>query len=70
MPVGTLAWLHPTDGFGFITPDREGPPIYVHALRYGDHLPAPCHGQRVKYDVTVIRKVQKAFNVLPLMEPG
>jgi CspA family cold shock protein len=70
MLVGTIAWLHPTDGFGFIAPDREGPSIYVHALRYGDDLPAPYQGQRVKYELAASRKMQKAVNVLSLVELG
>ncbi|MFB6889528.1 cold-shock protein [Kitasatospora sp. NPDC056327] len=56
MATGTVQSYHANHGYGLITPDDDGPPLYV----YYDSILAPdggdrtlAEGQRVEYDATV-----------------
>ncbi|MFE2108253.1 cold-shock protein [Kitasatospora sp. NPDC059463] len=55
MATGTVQSYHANHGYGLITPDDDGPPLYVY---YDSILPAGggdrvlTEGQRVEYDPT------------------
>ena len=52
MVTGTVIWLHPTGGFGFIKPDVSDSNLYVHTMRFvGDSVTAPRPGQRVTFEL-------------------
>jgi CspA family cold shock protein len=50
--AGTVKWLHPTKGFGFIKPDVGESDVYVHAeLFRACGLAVPLVGQRICFEV-------------------
>jgi CspA family cold shock protein len=52
MERGTVVWLHPTRGFGFIKPDFGEVDLYVHVQIFRQcGLTVPLQGQRVIFEV-------------------
>ena len=69
MPNGTVKWVNPTKGYGFIQPDNGGADIFVHISaveRAG--LSSLYEGQRVSFDEERDPKKGKtsAVNLKPL----
>jgi len=69
MPNGTVKWVNPTKGYGFIQPDNGGADIFVHISaveRAG--LSSLYEGQRMSFDEERDPKKGKtsAVNLKPL----
>lgn len=50
---GTVSWYDADKGFGFITPESDGPDVFVHVRALADGLPDLYEGDRVTFDVVV-----------------
>jgi len=68
MASGTVKWFNAEKGHGFITPDDDGPDVFVH---YSAIKADPARSrsleenQRVNFDVTYGGKGPQAQNVTP-----
>ncbi|GAA5028399.1 cold shock domain-containing protein [Terrabacter aeriphilus] len=60
---GTVSWYDVDKGFGFITPESDGPDVFVHVRALADGLPELIEGDRVTYDVVVSEKGPQARDV-------
>ena len=64
MATGTLVWLHPTRGFGFIKPDAGEHDFYVHAAIFREcGVTMPLPGQRVIFEVGEHKGRRAAINL-------
>ncbi|GAA2744471.1 cold shock domain-containing protein [Terrabacter aerolatus] len=63
--LGTVSWYEPAKGYGFITPDGDGPEIFVHSSSIvgGGVL---SEGQRVAFFVAEGEKGPQADHLIPL----
>ncbi|MER7070534.1 cold shock domain-containing protein [Terrabacter sp. NPDC000476] len=60
---GTVSWYDVDKGFGFITPESDGPDVFVHVRALADGLPELFEGDRVTFDVVVGEKGPQARDV-------
>ncbi len=67
MSTGTVKWFNAEKGFGFISPDENGPDVFVH------HSAIQVNGfrelrenQRVEFDVVQGSKGPQAEGVRPI----
>lgn len=60
---GTVTWYDEDKGFGFITPESDGPDVFVHVRDLADGLPELREGDRLVYDVVMSEKGAQARNV-------
>lgn len=66
MPAGTVKWFNADKGFGFITPEDDGPDLFVHFSAIQMHgYKSLEEGQRVQFEVTDGQKGPQASNVTP-----
>jgi CspA family cold shock protein len=64
MARGTVKWFSDAKGYGFITPDRNGPDVFVHYTGVADDgFRTLAEGDRVEYEVREGRKGPEAFAV-------
>jgi CspA family cold shock protein len=64
MEVGTVIWLHPTRGFGFIKPDYGDSDFYVHAQIFREcGIAVPLNGQRIRFEVGEYKGRRAAVNI-------
>ena len=64
MAIGTVKWLNPTKGFGFIQPEGSSKDVFVHISaveRSG--MGSLNEGQRVSFDIVTERGKQSAGNL-------
>ena len=64
MPTGTVKWLNPTKGYGFIQPQGGGKDVFVHISaveRAG--LSTLNEGQTVTYEIVANRGRESAENI-------
>ncbi len=60
---GTVSWYDGDKGFGFITPESDGPDVFVHVRELADGLPELVEGDRVTYTVVMSDKGPQARDV-------
>ncbi|MBB2985915.1 cold-shock protein [Terracoccus luteus] len=60
---GTVSWYDFDKGFGFITPESDGPDVFVHARSLADGLSELREGDRVMFDVVESEKGPQARDV-------
>ena len=67
MTTGTVKWFNADKGFGFITPDDNGPDVFAHfsAITASGYRSLE-ENQRVEFDVTQGQKGPQAENIRPL----
>jgi cold shock protein len=67
MTTGTVKWFNADKGFGFITPDDNGPDVFAHfsAITASGYRSLE-ENQRVEFDVTQGQKGLQAENIRPL----
>ena len=61
MAIGTVKWLNPTKGFGFIQPEDGGTDVFVHisaAERAG--MRTLSEGQRVSFELVADKRTGKS----------
>ena len=51
MPTGTVRFYNDTKGFGLITPDVAGPPLFAHSAQFKPGLKKLKAAQHVEFDV-------------------
>jgi cold shock protein len=52
MPTGKIKWYNAQKGYGFITPDVQGPDVFVHASSLAwAAISTLTEGQRLTYEV-------------------
>jgi len=63
MAVGTVKWFNATKGFGFIMPQDGGKDVFVHITAVqAAGLNGLNDGQKVRYDVALVRGMAAATN--------
>ncbi len=67
MAQGTVKWFNAEKGFGFISPDDNGPDVFVHysEIQAGGYRSLE-ENQKVTYTVTAGTKGPQATQVTPL----
>jgi CspA family cold shock protein len=67
MAQGTVKWFNSEKGFGFISPDDNGPDVFVHysEIQAGGYRSLE-ENQKVSYTVTAGTKGPQATQVTPL----
>ncbi len=60
---GTVSWYDGDKGFGFITPESDGPDVFVHVRELADGLPELVEGDRVTFATVVSEKGPQARDV-------
>ncbi len=67
MAQGTVKWFNAEKGFGFITPDDNGPDVFVHYSEIqATGYRSLEENQRVEYTVTQGNKGPQATAVTPV----
>lgn len=68
MPVGTVKWLNPTKGYGFIQPEEGGSDVFVHISAVEKAgISNLSEGQRLSYELYDNRG-KKAAGELELLD--
>ena len=67
MAQGTVKWFNAEKGFGFLSPDDNGPDVFVHysEIQSGGYRSLE-ENQKVSYTVTAGTKGPQATQVTPL----
>ena len=67
MATGTVKWFNAEKGFGFISPDDNGPDVFVHysEIQSGGYRSLE-ENQKVSYTVTAGTKGPQATQVTPI----
>jgi CspA family cold shock protein len=67
MAQGTVKWFNAEKGFGFISPDDNGPDVFVHysEIQSGGYRSLE-ENQKVSYTVTAGTKGPQATQVTPI----
>ncbi|MGA4980262.1 cold-shock protein [Streptomyces cinereoruber] len=64
MAQGTVKWFNGEKGFGFISPDEDGPEVFVHySAISGSGFRNLEENQRVQYEVQQGQRGPQAANV-------
>ena len=67
MSAGTVKWFNADKGFGFISPDDNGPDVFVHhSAIQTNGFPELRENQRVEIDVVQGNKGPQAESVRPI----
>jgi len=67
MTVGTVKWFNADKGFGFITPDGDGPDVFAHfSAISANGFRSLEENQRVEFEVTQGAKGPQAANIRPV----
>lgn len=67
MAKGTVKWFNDQKGFGFITPEIDGPDLFVHfSAIQGSGFKTLTEEQAVQYEPSQGQKGPQASNVTPL----
>ena len=67
MATGTVKWFNSEKGFGFISPDDNGPDVFVHYSEIqSSGYRSLEENQKVSYTVTAGTKGPQATQVTPL----
>jgi cold shock protein len=67
MATGTVKWFNSEKGFGFITPDDNGPDLFVHfSAIAGTGYRNLEENQKVEFEATQGQKGPQASNVRPI----
>ncbi|MGA7437631.1 MAG: cold-shock protein [Luteibacter sp.] len=65
--TGTVKWFNDAKGFGFITPDKGAPDVFVHFRSIqGSGFKSLQEGQKVEFTVVQGQKGPQAEEVTPL----
>ena len=68
MATGTVKWLNPTKGYGFIQPDEGGPDAFVHITALeASGIDALNEGAKVEFELEVGRNGKQAAANLKLL---
>lgn len=64
MPVGTVKWLNPNKGYGFIQPEEGGSDVFVHISAVEQAgISNLSEGQRLSYELYDNRGKKAAGNL-------
>ena len=64
MATGTVKWLNPTKGFGFIEPENGGGDVFVHISAVeASGLNGLNEGQKIEFEVQEEKGKQSACNL-------
>ena len=68
MATGTVKWVNPTKGYGFIQPDEGGPDAFVHITALeASGIDALNEGAKVEFELEVGRNGKQAAANLKLL---